>query len=149
MNNNVSSFDIKLSKFSNIPQIIDLIKGFEYPFSKEHYEWKYLQCPWDSVSIICEIENEVIGHCGNSIRPFLIKNQQRLLGLNADAIIKKDYRRKGVLSKIEPVIRQEGSKKGVEYNYAFPNVYTFPFTFFYIWFEYFYTYRICDPWDML
>ena len=125
---NILDFDYLESKFSDISKIIDLIQGFEYPFDEEHYKWKYLYCPWGSVSIISKTKDIITGHNGCIIRPFILKNQQTLLGLNSDGIIHEDYRRKGTFSKIEQVTRQHAAEKGVRYNYGFPNKFSFPFS---------------------
>jgi len=124
---NESSPEFQATKSSDIPQIIDLLQGFDYPFGEDHYRWKYLQCPWDSVSIVSKIETDVIAHQGFIIRPFLINNQQILLGLSGDSLVRADRRRKGLFSQLYEVARQSASDKDVQHTWGFPNKYTLPY----------------------
>lgn len=125
---NSSSFSYQPSKVSDIPQIIDIIQGFEYPFDSDHYKWKYLDCPWGSISVTCKSGTDIIGHAGNSIRPYLINNKNALIGLNSDGIVHNEYRRKGILLKIEDICQKEAVNKDVHYFFSFPNHITFPYT---------------------
>lgn len=120
--------DIRLMKPSDIPHIIRLIQDFEYPFEEEHYRWKYFHSPWSNITLVAEAGDEIIGHHGTIFRPFMVQNQQLLIGLKADLIIRPEYRGKGLFSKMISITKQEMVAKGLNYTYAFPNVMSFPRT---------------------
>ena len=111
---------------SDIPEIITLFQGFQYPFGEEHYRWKYLQCPWGSVAVVAETDNNIIGHFGHVFRPFWIKNQESILGLTADLFVHKDYRGRGVFSEMSRVSLELTANRGVNLLYGFPNELSLP-----------------------
>ncbi|UCE15099.1 MAG: GNAT family N-acetyltransferase [Candidatus Heimdallarchaeota archaeon] len=125
-NDGLPSIDIRYMKSSDIPQIINLIQAFEYPFGEEHYRWKYFQSPWNNITLVAEVNDEIIGHHGTILRPFWVQNQHLLIGLKADLIIRPEYRGRGLFSKMINITKQEMLSKGLDYTYAFPNVMSFP-----------------------
>jgi len=118
-------FDVYPSKRKEIDQIVDLIQGFDYPFGRDHFEWKYFECPWSSVSISAKMKGKIIGQLGYIIRPYVVKGKQMLLCLSADAIVNKDLRKMGIYTGLHTLARDEAIKKKVRYNIAFPNKNTY------------------------
>ncbi len=118
-------FDVYPSKYDELDQIVELIQEFDYPFGREHFEWKYFDCPWGSVSVSAKMKGKIIGQLGYIIRPYILKGEQILLCLSADAIVNKDLRKMGIYSGLHTMARNEALEKKVKYNIAFPNENTY------------------------
>ena len=119
----VNSTPIKIRTLttSDLPRIIHLLQGFQYPFGEDHYKWKYLECPWGSLTIIAEAGEEIVGHFGHVFRPFWIHDQQILFSMKADLLIRNDYQGKGIFTKLSHASLQALAKKDVHFTYGFPN----------------------------
>ena len=120
------NFKVRVASSSDIPKIILLLQGFEYPFGEAHYRWKYQHCPWDSVAVVAESKGDIIGHFGHIFRPFWILNQQVQVGLTVDLIVQEEYRGKGVFSEMSHISLQMAAEKKVDFLYGFPNELSLP-----------------------
>jgi hypothetical protein len=118
-------FDVYPSKYEELDRIVELIQEFDYPFGREHFEWKYFDCPWGSVSVSAKKKDKIIGQLGYIIRPYIISGKQVLLCLSADAIVKRDLRKMGIYTGLHTMARDEALEKKVKYNIAFPNKNTY------------------------
>ncbi len=124
-NNRQVKFEVYSSKRAELARIVELIQEFDYPFGVEHFDWKYFQGPWDSISISAKVEDNIIGQLGLIIRPYMIDGQQTFISLSADAIVREDLRGLGVYSSLHTKARQETILKAIKYNLAFPNKNTY------------------------
>lgn len=91
------------------------------------WNWLYKANPnGKGISFVADHDGRIVGHASEIPIGMKIGNENRLVGLGADALTHPDYRRQGMYIELVKGRRAEGEKRGMPATYSFPNELSYP-----------------------
>ena len=106
-------------------ELVDLFRvSFGHDISLKHWEWKYLKNPLevaDPQVIVAEQDGQIIGARPLMLSEIWVNNEKVLAVQPSDTMVHPEYRRQGILSRMNQFAIGHSRQSGYTLFYNFPN----------------------------
>lgn len=91
------------------------------PFTRGHWNWRYRDCPFGSLTFVAEHEEEIVGHMGLFIMDIKVGNRIVRGSQASELFVHPNFRRQGMFVAIGKSLMRQARAEKVLLTYGFPD----------------------------